>query len=138
MRLVQLAGRGADGGRGGGSRGQGGLGAGCRELGHERASAGRPGPTASSTRFGADVGDERAQRRLDRCVGRRDAAEVDALTGEQEHVGRKAGLELADEPGLADAGFAADDDGEGRACAHLVEALVEPREIGVAADHGRR
>ena len=51
--------------------------------GRSATSAARPGPTASSTALGADLGDERAQRGLDRRVGRRDAAEVDALAGEQ-------------------------------------------------------
>ena len=132
---MQLAGRGAGGGLGGG---RGGLGPGRRELGQERDERRPPRADGLEHALGTDLGDERAQRGLDRRVRRGDAAQVDALAGEQEHVGRESGLELVDEPGLADAGLAADDDGEGRARAHLVEALVEPREVGVAADHGRR
>ena len=86
--------------------------------------------------LGADLGDERAQRGLDGRIGRRDTAEVDALAGEQQHVGGQP-TELADEPRLADARLAADDDGERRAGAHLVEALVEPGEVCVSTDHRR-
>ena len=111
---------------------------GRRELGQERDERRPPRADGVEHALGTDLGDEGAERGLDRRVGRGDAAQVDALTCEQEHVGRKAGLELVDQPGLADAGFAADDDGERRARANLLEALIEPREVGVAADHGRR
>ena len=124
--------------RGGLRGGRGGLGLGRRELGQERDERRPPGADGVEHALGTDLGDERAQRGLDRRVRRGDAAQVDALAREQEHVGREAGLELADQPGLADAGLAADDDGERRARANLLESLIEPREVGVAADHGRR
>ena len=136
--LVQLAGGGADRGRSGGRGIRGGIGTGCRELGQQRDEGSPPGADGLEHALGALFGDERAQRRLHGRIRRRDAAEVDALAGEEPHVGRKPAFELADEPRLADARLAADDDGERRAGTHLVEAFVEPCEIGVTADHGRR
>ncbi len=133
-RLVQLAGRGAGGGSVPRRRS---LGGGCPELGKERDEGPAPGADGVEHTLGSLLGDERAQRGLHRRVRRCNAAEVDALPGEQAHVTGKAGFELADEPCLADARLATDDDGEGRARPHLIEALVEPREVGVATDHGR-
>ena len=113
-------------------------GPGCRELGQQRNERRTPGADGLEHAFGADLGDERAERGLHGRVRRRDAAEIDALPREEQDVARQPALELADQAGLADARLAADDDRERRARANLVESLVEPREVCVAADHGRR
>jgi hypothetical protein len=116
-------------------------------------SAAAAGPARPRAR-GLGAGEsarERPQRGDQRRVRDLRAAQLQALAAEDPHPARpRARLELAQQPRLADAGFAADE-GEGRHAARGArERGVERLELGVAADehqgghaaghvaHGRR
>jgi hypothetical protein len=78
---------------------------------------------------------QRAQRRDERCVGDLRAAQLEALAEQDAGaaVGR-AGFELAQQPGLADAGLAADEDERRAPLGGPAEAVGQELQLRCAAD----